>query len=390
MPDTLLSLRRRPLKMARHLKSSVANAQKRVFNPDPLVQAEKTPYEVIFSHDIVKLRYYPPLVESQISVGGKMMPVAKKTHKTPLVLVSPLAVNMYIYDLFTDRSLVKYLRAQGFELYLVDWGRPGWQHNHYSIASYFKDWMPELLAKVREHSGQQKLSLHGWSLGGLFSLCYTALGDPDIENLILVGAPCDYHNNGALGKQYRLLSKQLRWLEKKTGWRVHQTKRRWWRSPGWANALAFKLTNPVASVQGYLDLVRNLHSEEYVINHATNGAFLDNMVAYPGAVIQDVVQFLLTDNVVAHGKLPMIAPEPAVDDAMGHLNQVNANLLLVCGTNDPIVTRECSVAMLKHVNSSDHKVLDVPGGHMGILSGSNAPRDIWPEIVAWLQERSSR
>ena len=29
---------------------------------------------------------------------------------------------MYIYDLFPDRSLVKYLRAQGFELYMIDWG----------------------------------------------------------------------------------------------------------------------------------------------------------------------------------------------------------------------------------------------------------------------------
>ena len=31
---------------------------------------------------------------------------------------------MLIYDLFPQRSLVRYLRARGFELYMVDWGRP--------------------------------------------------------------------------------------------------------------------------------------------------------------------------------------------------------------------------------------------------------------------------
>lgn len=42
--------------------------------------------------------------------------------------------------------------------------------------------MPEMLKQVRIHSGQQQLSLHGWSLGGALSLCYTALfKDKDIR-----------------------------------------------------------------------------------------------------------------------------------------------------------------------------------------------------------------
>ncbi len=46
--------------------------------------------------------------------------------------------------------------------------------------------MPEMLKQVRIHSGQQQLSLHGWSLGGALSLCYTALfKDKDIKNLII-------------------------------------------------------------------------------------------------------------------------------------------------------------------------------------------------------------
>jgi len=376
------SVKKRYDELRRLVSVSTGNAKQRLFQAESLVQAEKTPFDVIYQKDIVRLRYYPPLKESEIELDGQTIKVEKKTHKIPLVMVAPLAVNMYIYDLFPERSLVKYLRAKGFELYLIDWGRPGWDHNHYTISSYFAEWMPKLLSKVKEHSGSQKLSLHGWSFGGLFSACYASLGDKDIVNLALVGAPGDYHANGALGEQYKRISKRLLWLEKKMGWRVHNTRRRWWRSPGWMNSLSFKLTNPIGSVQGYLDLLKNLHDEEYVISHATNGAFLDNMVAYPGAVIQDVIQYLWADNTVAQGVLPMKNPE-------GHLSNVNANILLVAGRQDPIVTKECSEALLKYVSSTDTSVLEVNGGHMGILSGSKAPKTIWPDVANWLAERSN-
>ena len=208
-------------------------AKQRFFKAGSLVQAEKTAFDVIHQNDIVTVRYYPALECDSIVVsdgkgGFNNVAVEKETHAIPLVLVAPLAVNMYIYDLFADRSLVKYLRARGFELYLIDWGRPGWRQNHFSFETYITELMPEMISKIREHSGKTKLSLHGWSLGGLFSACYASM-DQDIENVALIGAPCDYHANGELGLHYQRISKNLRWLEKRTGWRVHNTRQRWWR-----------------------------------------------------------------------------------------------------------------------------------------------------------------
>jgi len=151
------------------------NGRARLFDARQLSQAEQTPYDTLFDDGLVKLRYYPPLTENAIPLSdGTVTPVSQTSQRTPLVLVAPLAVNMLIYDLFPQRSLVRYLRARGFELYMVDWGRPGRHHNHLSLSSYFADYLPKLLVQVRQHSGQQKLSLHGWSFGGLFSLCYTA------------------------------------------------------------------------------------------------------------------------------------------------------------------------------------------------------------------------
>ena len=358
------------------------NGRARLFRADSLSLAEQTPYDTLFDDGLVKLRYYPPLQENAIPLSdGTVMPVSKSTQRTPLVLVAPLAVNMLIYDLFPQRSLVRYLRARGFELYMVDWGRPGRYHNHLSLGSYFADYLPKLLVQVRKHSGKQQLSLHGWSFGGLFSLCYTALGrDPDIKNLVLVGAPTDYHRNGALGVQYRRLSRRAKWVRSNTGLRIHNVPANLLRSPGWVNSLAFKLTNPMGSLQGYWNLVKNLHDREFVTNHATNGAFLDDMVAYPGGVIQDIIRYLWTDNVVAQGELPMAGSD-------GHLGQVTANVLNITGANDPIVTPECSQAMAPLIRSQDKTFITIDGGHMGILGSTTAQSQSWGQIADWLVER---
>lgn len=346
-----------------------------------LVQASRTPFEVIHQDDIVRLRYYPPLQEKSITVEGERVPVAETAFPVPLVLVAPLAVNMHLYDLFPERSLVKYLRARGFELYLVDWGSPEPRHNHYHLHSYFAELLPSLLERVREHSGTRQLSLHGWSLGALMSYCYAALGDPDIANLVLVGSPNDYHANGQLGVHYQRLSKGLRKLEKRFGWHVHGTRKRFWRAPGWGNALAFKLTNPVGSLQGYTNLLKNLHDREYVANHATNAAFLDRMVAYPGGVIQDIIQYLWVDNVLADARLPM----PETDTRLSH---IQAPVLSIIGKDDPIVTRDCANPLLELISSEDTTTLEVDGGHMGIVGGRTAPAQSWKPMADWLAARS--
>ncbi len=371
---------RRGAKISRKTLMTAGNARDRFFRTEHLVQAGKTPYEVIHENDIVKLRYYPPLRVSHIDVAGERVSVNHDELATPLVLVSPLAVNMYIYDLFPQRSLVKYLRARGFELYLIDWGRPDWRQNHFHLSDYIDRLLPEMLDAVRKHSGKQQLSLHGWSLGGLFSYCHAAQ-DPDIVNLALIGAPCDYHANGELGKQYQRIARQLRWVEKRTGWRVHNTRRRWWRSPGWANSLAFKLTNPAGTMKGYLELVARLHDREFVTSHATNSAFLEDMVAYPGGVIQDIIQFLWADNVLARGQLP-------IRDSSSSLNDIKAPILSVVGKTDVIVNKDCAGRLQEVAGSEDQTVLEVPGGHMGILGGSVGPRHIWPQVADWLAARS--
>lgn len=382
MPSVLKTVRNTASGLTRQGALYAGNAFDRVFRAASLVQAGQTPFETLHSDGLVSLRYYPPLPEDFIELDGMVIPVERKTHRTPIVIIPPLAVNMLIYDLFPQRSLVRFLRAKGFEVYLIDWGIPKREHTHYNMHTYVAELLPAYLNRVREHSGEQELSLHGWSMGGMFTLFYSALSkDQHIRNAIVLGLPIDSHASGAIGWMYQRIADVAEVVRKRTGFKLHDLKPHWFYTPGWANTIGFKLTNPVGSVMGYWELLVRLGDREFVTNHATTSAFLDRMVAYPGGVIQDTVVRVWIDNQLAKGQIQ-------IGEDFARLENVNANLLAIAGQEDTLATPGAAKRVMDHVSSADKTFRVAPGGHMGILAGSKAPRASWLELAEWLAVRS--
>ncbi|WP_166266919.1 alpha/beta fold hydrolase [Marinobacter caseinilyticus] len=368
--------------LSRHSARYAGNAFDRLFRATSLVQAGQTPFETLHDNGLVSLRYYPPLTDDTIELDGMTIPVAPARHRTPIVIVPPLAVNMLIYDLLPQRSLVRYLRARGFEVYLINWGVPTRAHSHYNLHTYVAELLPEYLNHVREHSGEQALSLHGWSMGGMFTLFYAALSqDQHIRNAIVLGSPIDSHASGLMGLMTQKFSAAAEAVRKRTGFHLHDLKPHWFHSPGWANTLGFKLTNPIGSVMGYWEVVVRLGDREFIANHASTSAFLDRMVAYPGGVVQDTVVRVWIDNQLSDGQIQ-------IGDDLARLENVNANLLAIAGQNDTLVTPAAAERVMDHVASTDKTFRVIPGGHMGILAGSKAPRSSWLALADWLAERS--
>tara|TARA_R110001592_G_scaffold39690_10_gene130648 strand:- start:15405 stop:16595 length:1191 start_codon:yes stop_codon:yes gene_type:complete len=367
----------------RHEGSRVlTNANDRFLRTRELTLSGQTPYEVLHDNGLVKLRHYLPLTETEIQLGEGILAVNPKRHRVPVVLVPPLAVNMNIYDFFPERSLVKFLLAHGFSVYLIDWGRPTLRHTHYNLETYIADFMPDYLSHIRRHAGVEELSLHGWSIGGVLALGYAALSkDPNIRNLVIVGTPINGHASGALGKMYQRLAKQAAWVRKHTGFRVHNLSPRLLHTPGWINSLSFKMLSPANSLLGYWELITRLDDREFVVNHATNGAFLDDMVAYPGGVIQDMMIRIWLDNDLADGRIHL--GKHQIDFA-----DIKASLLAFAGKQDTMVTADAMRPLPDLISSDDATLALISGGHMGILAGSNTPTEAWPQLADWLAPRS--
>lgn len=357
------------------------NLYQRVRHPEQFLLANKTPWQTIYQRDIFTVRHYLPLKTQSIRTDGVEVPVQQATQKTPLVLVAPLAVNMLIYDLFPERSLAKFLRAQGFELYLIDWGSPEQRHNELHLEDYFGDFLPRMIDAICQHSGSEQVSLHGWSFGGLFSYSYAILHPERVKNLVLLGAPFDYHNNGNLGKVYQGISWAGKALDKLGRNPMPAIPKSLLGTSGLANSLMFKVTDPIGNLRGYWNLWQKLDDADYVAQHTTQGAFIDNMEAYPGGVVQDIIEYLWVESCLPQDRLPVrTLTAPSV-------STLNKPMLLITGKQDPIVAAECSLPLLAVNRHLDKTHLPIKGGHMSIVSGKSAAHESWWEIANWLKAR---
>ena len=69
-----------------------------------------TPNEVVYEGKLYRLLHYRPMVS--------------KTAKTPILVVYALINKSYILDLQPDKSWIRNLLSQGFDIYLIDWKTP--------------------------------------------------------------------------------------------------------------------------------------------------------------------------------------------------------------------------------------------------------------------------
>jgi polyhydroxyalkanoate synthase len=355
----------------------------RLLDSDRFVAANQTPYEVIHRNGLLTVRKYPPLADEVIAVGSGLRSVRKRRHRIPVVLVPPLAADPLNFDLLPNRSLVKFLLASGFRVYLVDFGSPDLDHSHLGLADYTTRMLPEALKHIRADSGERELSLFGYCMGGLFCLIYAGWShDPQIRNLVTIASPIDAHQIGIAGRLLTAMNRPARLVRRLTPFRIHNLDPDRLLIPGWVSSLAFKLSNPLGTLQSYLDLLMNLWDRDYVIQHQTMSTWFNRMHAYPGGIVQDFVVQVGIDNQLARGRIDFGRRQQAL------LDRIGSSMLAIAGSNDRIVTAEAARKVLEIVGSKDKRFMLAPGGHAGVFAGSKAPATTWTYAADWLAKRS--
>jgi len=361
------------------------NAFDWLFLRESLVKSGLTPYETVYEGDLMKLRYYALPAESQIQLDdGETLEVQHRRHAVPLVLVPPLGVTTEVFDLMPHRSLVRYLAARGFHVYLIDWGKPEPRHAQLGIKDYADTMFATALSEVRRHAGVRTVSLMGWCMGGLLSLIYLGLTrDRNIRNLITIASPIDMRGGGIVARMATALNRPAQLIRKFTGWRLHNLDPARLNSPGWLTTLSFKLTDPIGSLTTYWDLLTRMSDRNYVENYSTTADYLNHMLMYPGGVIQDLVVKLAVDNQMAAGRIE-------IRGAIADLSTIKSNLLVFAGDRDTLVPASIAGRVLDLVASKDKDFRVVPGGHMGVILGSKAMKSVWEPSARWLASRSQR
>jgi poly[(R)-3-hydroxyalkanoate] polymerase subunit PhaC len=370
------------------LSEGTANAIDWLFKRDTLIQSGRTWFELVHDGDLMAVRYYELPGEEAITLAdGSTMPIQREQYPMPLVLVPPLGVTTETFDLMPQRSLVRYMVAAGFRVYLVDWGKPKKQHAHLGLLDYCDDMMGTALEKIRRHAGTRDLSMMGWCMGGLLILLHQGIRkDRHLRNIVTVASPIDTESGKGVVAQVAGVAQALdgpaRMVSNYSNFRLNTMDPARFSLPEWATTLAFKMTDPLSSVTTYWDLVTRLWDREFVESHSTTSSYLNNMLRYPGGVLKDMTSSMLSDNQLARGKV-------SLGETVAELDRIESSMLVFAGKTDNLVPPEVARAIVDVVASDDVEFREAPGGHMGVIIGSRAQGAVWAESAEWLAQRSS-
>ena len=372
------------LALNQRLARTAANGIDWLFKRDTLIESGRTWFELVLDGDLMAVRYYGLPDESEIElVDGSFMPIERKQQPVPLVLVPPLGVTTETFDLMPQRSLVRYMAARGFRTYLVDWGKPKKEHAHLNLKDYSYVMLGSALEKIREHSGSKEISLMGWCMGGLLCLLHQGqvLG-PDIRNIVTVASPIDLESGrGAVAGVANIANGSAQLVSNYTNLRLQALDPARLALPPWATTLVFKMTDPVGSVTTYWDLVTRMSDRESLKSYSTTADYLNNMLLYPGGVLQDMAVKVMGEGQLARGKVE-------IGDHLAELDRINSNLLAFAGETDILVPKEIAEKIVDIVASKDKEFRVAPGGHMGVIIGSKAQNAVWAQSADWLAKRS--
>lgn len=296
----------------------------------------------------------------------------KRRHATPVLLVFALINRPSIFDLRPGNSFVEFLLDEGFDVYLIDWGVPGDEDADMGIAEYVCDELAWGIREVRRSSGSAQVSLVGWCIGAALSAMYTALAPKGVvRNLVLLTMPVD-----TTGSLYST------WLARDS-FDVDRVAASVPALPGgyvdWANRLMKPVANYVTTYRKLWESVDagTVNREAW---QAMNKWVGDNP-PFPAAAFRQWVTWMYKENRLVRGRLELRGRR--VD-----LGAIDCSTLVVTAGADHIAPREGTLPLLSLVSSTDLEHFDRPGGHIGLMAGSKARKEIWPDIAAWLAVRS--
>jgi polyhydroxyalkanoate synthase subunit PhaC len=328
--------------------------------PDATIGA--TPRDVVWTHRETTLYRYRS---------------EDRRYSVPLLLVFALINRPEIFDLRPGGSFIAYLLEEGFDVFLLDWGVPDDEDADTGFEEYVCDELHWGIRETLRASGAEELTLGGWCMGATMCAMYCGLhrgsAQTPVRNLVLLTTPID-------GRCTTYAS-----LTDPDALDAERLAANWRSVPGSAIDYANKMLKPVTNFwTTYRRLAQGV-AEGTARREAYQAMakWVGDNPPFPGRALVQWLSWLYRDDALISGRVYLRGRR--VD-----LGRIDQNLLVVTAGSDHIAPRAGTMPIFDLVSSEDVTHIDRPGGHIGLIAGSAARKEIWPEIAGWLSDRSEQ
>jgi len=322
------------------------------------VDVGTTPSEVVYDENKLELLHYEPRTEQQ--------------HDVPILIVYALINRPYILDLQPDRSVVRTLLDQGFDVYMIDWGEPSTLDTSLTLEDYVTRYIDNCVDVVRERSDLEEINLLGYCMGGTMSTMYASLFPGKVRNLGLMAAGLCFDRTGGVLEMW--------------GDEEHYTPREvadtFGNVPSEFLDAGFALMDPVENYYTkYLRFYDNMEDEEFVRNFARMEEWINDGIDVAGETYVQFLEDIYQDNKLYRNEL-------SLGDHHVDLEAIDMPLLNIVAEYDHLIPPEASKPFNEVVGSEDTTTLEFPTGHIGMSVSSRSHEKLWPEVCDWFEQRS--
>src|SRR5918998_3255536 len=292
----------RKLEKARDILSTAGN-----------VGVGDTPHEVLIEKRAYRLLHYQQMVS--------------KTARTPILVVYALINRSYVLDLQPDKSWIRSLLSQGFDVYLIDWKAPTAADKYVSFDDYVNCYIDDCVEAVLEKNRVEKLTLHGYCMGGTMSAMYTALHQDKVKNLAVIAPVIDGQKDftviGNLAKNMDVDTMQqvIGNLQSEQLYALYSTLK------------PFK-----QGINKYLNLLQNVDNEEFVSNFLRLEKWLYDTPPIAGETFRQWITDIYQKNLLVNNEMKL-------SDKIVDLSTIKVPLLNVIADEDHLVSPQCSAPL---------------------------------------------
>jgi polyhydroxyalkanoate synthase len=315
----------------------------------------KTPHDVVYSEDRIKLKHYRPMTGRQV--------------ETPLLIVYALINRDTMLDLQPGRSVVENFLKMGLDVYMIDWGYPTRKDRYLTIDDHVNGYMDNVVDFITDRHGIGKINLMGICMGGTFSIIYSALHPAKVKNLITTVAPSNFETDQGL---LHLWTKEID---------PDRIVEAYGNIPGDLLNLYFLLLNPARLViDKYVSFFENMSNRDFIENFVRMEKWIFDSPDVPGETIRQFIEDCYQKNLLIQSKME-------IGGARVDLKNITMPLLNIYGKYDHLVPPGACDLLTSRVGTPDVEDLCLETGHIGTYVSSKAQKLFTPKIAEWLKQR---
>ena len=320
-----------------------------------MVQIAPTPRDVLWRDGTASLyRFRRP---STVKPAGAL----------PVLVVPSMINKWYVVDLRSGASLVQALVEGGLDVYCLDWGTAEDEDRYLS----WDDVLARLGRAARfteRHAGVRRVGLLGYCMGATLAGIWTALEPDHVAALVNLAGPFDFSHGGLLRTMV---------------------------DPEWFDATAiaqagnvgpqqmqsgFVALRPTAQMAKWVGFLDRMHEPASRVSFDALETWAGDNIPFPAAAYETYIQELYQKNALVKG-------EHHVRGKRVDLASIQCPVLTVAAERDTICPLPAARALNETCGSADKEMVVVPGGHVGAVVGSRAPKVLYPAMRDWLRAR---